>query len=202
LGQPPQILHQHDPQRDRDGPEFANRQRLDPLIGANEAAQRFRLEMAVGVRDKCPGQPEYTRISFERSVRQFGQLTIIARRQIAPNLMNLLVHEMKIVDEPIGGGSDGAFILNRHGDGGIGRAQHTVVLAKTLGQSPIRGRRWGDTLSDCQAFAMLLEPLDAKEFGADRLFRSNGENGKTTSDGANDGVTQYRARLFYEDGFR
>ena len=34
LGRAPQVLDQHDAQRDRDGPELADRQRLDALVGA------------------------------------------------------------------------------------------------------------------------------------------------------------------------
>ena len=66
----PQVLDQHDAQRDRDGPQLADRQRLDALIGAHEAAQHLGIEAAVGVGDEGPGDAEHARIAGERSVQR------------------------------------------------------------------------------------------------------------------------------------
>ena len=57
-----QILHEHDPQRDRHRPKLADGQRLNALIGAHETAQGFRIESTVGVGNECPGHAEYARI--------------------------------------------------------------------------------------------------------------------------------------------
>ena len=78
LRQPPEVLDQHDPQRDGDRPELADRQRLDLLVGAHVAAQHLGIEAAVGVGDESPGDTEHPRISGERSVRELGQLPVIA----------------------------------------------------------------------------------------------------------------------------
>ena len=66
-GRAPQILDQHDAQRDRDRPQLADRQRLHALVGAHEAAQHLGIEAAVGVRDERPGQAEHARIAGERA---------------------------------------------------------------------------------------------------------------------------------------
>ena len=56
LGKSTQIFDQHHTQGDRHRPKLANRQWLDALIGAQEAAQRLRVEAAIRVRDERPGQ--------------------------------------------------------------------------------------------------------------------------------------------------
>ena len=69
LGQAPEILDEDDSQRDRQRPQLADRQRLDPLIGADEPAEGLELDPAVGVRDERPGQPVHARDS-PRAVRR------------------------------------------------------------------------------------------------------------------------------------
>jgi len=68
-----EILDQHDPQRDRDRPQLADGQRLNALIGAHELAQRVRIETAVRMGNKSPGQAEHARIAIEGPARQLGQ---------------------------------------------------------------------------------------------------------------------------------
>ena len=66
-----QIFYEHDPQRDRDCPQFADRQRLNALIGTNESAKHLRIETAVCMGDEGPSYAEHPRISGERPDRQF-----------------------------------------------------------------------------------------------------------------------------------
>ena len=54
----PQVLDQHDAQRDGDGPQLADGERLDLLVGPHVASQRFGIEQAVGVGDERPGEAE------------------------------------------------------------------------------------------------------------------------------------------------
>src|SRR4051812_49984493 len=42
LRDPPEVLDEQDPQADRDGPELANRERLDLLIRADHSPERMR----------------------------------------------------------------------------------------------------------------------------------------------------------------
>ena len=90
LGSPPQVLDEHDPQRDRDGPELADRERLHALIGAHEPAERLRIEAAVRVRDEGPRQPQYARIALEGPFRELGQLAVEAAREIVADLADLV----------------------------------------------------------------------------------------------------------------
>ena len=61
-----QVLDEDEAQRDRDRPQLADRERRDALVGADEAAERLRVEAAVGVRDEGPGDAVDARIARER----------------------------------------------------------------------------------------------------------------------------------------
>ena len=111
-----QILHEYDPQRDGDGPELADGQRLNALISAHETAQGFRIKSAVGVGDERPGHSEYTRVPVQRTIRQFGQQPIKARREIFTNFPDLLLDDVIVVEQPFGGGRYCAAFARRCGD--------------------------------------------------------------------------------------
>src|SRR6185312_11181974 len=111
-GQTPQIFYQHDAQRDWNRPELTYRQRLYALIGACETMQHFGVETAVGVGDERPRQPEHARISFEWPFDQLWQLAIEAWWKVDPDLPNLFLDHVKIVEQPIGGWSDGAVLTD------------------------------------------------------------------------------------------
>ena len=88
---------------DGHSPQLADRERLNALIGGDEAAERRGIEMAVGMRHKSPGETEHPRIPRERSLGQLWQLTIISRRQVLPNLADLLLHKVVVVEQPFSG---------------------------------------------------------------------------------------------------
>jgi hypothetical protein len=57
IGDPPEILDEHDTQGGRHRPQFANAQRLHFLIGAQVAAQHLRVEETVGVGQYAQATP-------------------------------------------------------------------------------------------------------------------------------------------------
>ena len=73
-----EILNQNDPQGDLYRPKLTDGERLHLLIGPNEANQHLRVETAIGMGDKGPGDAEHSGIAGERPVREFRKLTIIA----------------------------------------------------------------------------------------------------------------------------
>ena len=58
IGQAAKVLDQHDAQRDGDGPQLADRQRLDALIGCHETAKGFRIEVTIGVATNAQARPK------------------------------------------------------------------------------------------------------------------------------------------------
>ena len=127
--------------------------------------------MAVGVRDEGPGEAEDARIAGERPVGELRQLAVVAGRQVVADLADLLLDEVVVVEQPLGGRRDGAPFADRVGDGAIGGEQHARVVAEARPRASGRaiGPR-GDALGRGQALGVLLEPLDAEELRADRLL--------------------------------
>ena len=113
LRYPAQIFHQHHAQRDGHCPELTNRKRLHPLIGRHETTQRFWVESAIRVRHKCPRHSEYARITFQVAGCEFGELVVVAGRQIVINLAKLLVDNMEVVHKPFSSRGDCSFFLYR-----------------------------------------------------------------------------------------
>src|SRR6185369_2729245 len=64
----PEILDKHNAQRNRNRPQFSDRQRLYALIRPYEPPQRFRIEPAVSMGDERPDEPVDTRIALKRPV--------------------------------------------------------------------------------------------------------------------------------------
>ena len=88
-GKAAHVFHQHDAQGDGNGPDLADLQRDDPLIGLNEAAQDGACDQAVGMGDIGPGEAKNARVSGEMAFGQLGKLAVIAGRQIFGNLAQL-----------------------------------------------------------------------------------------------------------------
>ncbi len=65
IRQPPQILNEGHSQMDGDCPEFADAERLDPLVGPHERLECLEVESTVGVRHIRPGQPKDARVPAE-----------------------------------------------------------------------------------------------------------------------------------------
>ncbi len=136
LGQAPEILDEHDPQRDRQRPQLADRQRLDPLVGAHERPQRLELDPAVRVRNERPRQPVDARIALEISGGKLGQLPVEARRKVLLDLPDLLLDDVEIVQQPLGGGRDRACLPTRLRDRLVRSDERPCVLPQPREQMP------------------------------------------------------------------
>ena len=126
----PEVLDEEDPQRDRNRPELADRERLHALVGAHEADERLGIEVAVGVRDERPGQTEDSRVPGERPARELRQQAIEAARQVVADLADLLFDDVEVVDEPLGRRRDGPLLADRVADRTIRGEQHATVVAE------------------------------------------------------------------------
>src|SRR6202030_2574046 len=136
----------------------------------HEPAERLRVEVAVGMRDEGPRDPEHSRIALERAVGELGQLPIEAARKVVADFANLLLDDMKVIHQPFGGRCDRAFLADRRG----GAAVHFEQYAR-IGAYPRRNRASGpgaigNPLRNRQRLAVLLEALDTEQLRADRFF--------------------------------
>src|ERR1700735_1954728 len=81
-----QIFDQDDAQRNGDGPKLADGERLYALVGVDEAAENFGIELAVGVGDVVPRDCENARVALHIARIELGQLAVKARRKIFANV--------------------------------------------------------------------------------------------------------------------
>ena len=114
------------------------------LVGAHETAQRLRIEAAVGVRDEGPRDAVHARIAGERSVGERRQLPVEAQRQIVADLAQLLVDDEEVVEQPLGGRRDPAFLARRPRPSARFASRSTRPFSSTRGSSgALRlARRW------------------------------------------------------------
>ena len=164
------ILDQDDPKCDRHRPEFADGERLHLLVGSDEANQHLGVETAVGMGDEGPGDAEHAGIALKRPDRELRQLAIVSGRQVRMNLMDLLLDEMIVVDQPFRRGRDRATVVDRLDRGTIGVEQNGAVFAEPPRQKPPFGRSGRHNLRNRKTAGMALKSLDAEEFFANRFF--------------------------------
>ncbi len=165
-----EILDEHDPDRDRHRPQLADRERLDTLVGVDEAAQHLGVQAAVGVRHERPRQAVDTRIASMGVVGELGQLAVEAGGQVVADLAELILDDVEIVDEPFRRRRDGPLLADGAADRAIRRAQDAAVVLDALQQALPAGRAAQDGLGGGQALGVLLESLDPEELRPDRLF--------------------------------
>ena len=109
--------------------------------------------------------------------RQFGQLSVEARRHVIADLAKLFVDNVEVIDQPLGCGGNLMLLMNRPGNGPVGFQQHAPVLQDTRSEQPTRPRFGEHDLRSRKAFSVLLEALDAEELGADGLFQVRAKGG-------------------------
>ena len=59
---------------------------------------------------------------------QLGELAVVVRRQVVADLAELLVDDVEVVDEPLGGRRDRALVLDRPGQEAVGLEEDAAVL--------------------------------------------------------------------------
>ncbi|HEY5726638.1 MAG TPA: hypothetical protein VIX40_11815 [Methylomirabilota bacterium] len=174
LGQPAEVLHEHEAERDRDGPELADGQGLYALEPAHEALQRLRLHAAVGVRDELPGQAEHAGISLQRLLRELGELAIESAGEVLANLPHRLVGDVEVVDEPFRGGGDRPFLPDHRRDLAIALRQDAAAVAHVR-REEVSGSAAGQDRPTRDVRRELLQALGTQELGPDRLLGLAGE---------------------------
>src|SRR6185312_16598208 len=168
VGEPREIFDQYKAQSDRDGPEFADHERRNALIGVEEALEPVNIERAVAVRDDSPGDPVNPGIAGEGAIQQFRQFAIIAWRQILHDLARLFFNNVKIIEKP--------FTSRGYWLGGVGSLRECAIVLNELtgvplelsGQGNDPERRRANALRLSEAFGVLLQALRAEKLGPNR----------------------------------
>jgi hypothetical protein len=114
---------------DGHGPELADAERLDALVGTHEALKRLQLEPAVGVGHIGPGEAIDPGASREVARRDLRQPAVVAPREVVSDLPELLVDDVEVVEEPLLGERDLALRPDCLDDAVIGVEKCAPVVA-------------------------------------------------------------------------
>ena len=166
---PAQVLQQHHAQGGRQGPELGQAQLADFLVGVEEGAQDLGIENTVGMGHIGPGDSIDPGQTFQRCLREFGQLGVVAPGHAFPDLFELRFDQVEVVQQPVRRRSDIVAAAGDERNLVVGAAQCLEVLLyprKEGGSSP--GSALLHHLRDCKAATVFFEPVDAEQLGADR----------------------------------
>ena len=170
LGRAPEVLDEDDPQADRDRPQLADRQGLDPLVGDHHPAQGLRVEAAVRVRDVGPGQAKDARVAREGAIGELGELPVVGVGKVVPDLAELLLDDVEVVDEPFRRRRDRPLFPDRDREGSVRLEQEAPVVREPGKDRPAPAGLVRDGLGRGQRFGVLLQALGAEQLRDNRLF--------------------------------
>ena len=105
-GNATQVLDQGQPQHDGDGPQLAQLERTDRLVGGDETAETFCVHPAVAVRNDFQRDVIHPRQSSRRAVHQSRQFPAVALGEVAPGSADLLLDQIEVVEQPFAGRRD------------------------------------------------------------------------------------------------
>lgn len=123
-GHPLEVFDHAEPQHDGDRPQFAEFQRGGPLVGRHKRAERPDVHLGIHVRDQLQHQvvnPREPRGWTRHEARQFPA---VALGQVAAREVNLLLDEVKIIQQP--------FRRRRDVPRGVDQQGRAVELAEPL----------------------------------------------------------------------
>jgi hypothetical protein len=103
--------------------------------------------------------------------RQLRELPVVVRREVVPDLPELLVDDVEVVDQPFGRRGDGPLLADRERQGAIAGEEDPSVVGDSGSERDPAPGIGQDSLRCRQRLGVLLEPLDAEQLGQDRLPR-------------------------------
>ncbi len=168
-GEPPKVLHQRDSQHDRHGPALADRERGDLLVRLHVAEKAVALEPGVGVGDQTDRELVDAGQLGERPLGETGELDSVVGREVLPNLDDLVLDQVVVVEQPFTGRRDDPSSLRDVVELPIVRGEVRRRLRGELEQrSRLGARLAGDGLGARDLAGRLGEPVGAEQLGTKR----------------------------------
>ena len=123
------------------------------------------------MRDDCPGYAENAWVTRKRAFDEFWQLAIEARRQVVFDFTNLLIDNVKIVEQPFRRRRDRLTAAGSQYDAAIGRNKHICVVVESRRNWPTLAAPRVDALRFGKTLRVLLQALNTEELRANGLLR-------------------------------
>jgi hypothetical protein len=155
---------------DGHGPELADAERLDALVGMDETGEVLHVEPAVGMGHIGPCEAIDPGAACEVPRRDLRQPAVVAPREVVPDPPELLIDDVEVVEEPLLGESDLPLRPDRIDAAVIGVEKTAPVVADPRKKIPSSGGLLRDAIGRREALGMLLQARGAKELRADRFL--------------------------------
>src|SRR5581483_8194738 len=117
--------------------------------------------------DEGPDETEDARVARKGACCELRQLAIISRRQIVPDLADLFLDQVIVVEQPFGGRDHIEPGFELRGTAAIDREQHRCVVVQSGVERKNPGWPRRHRLGVGEAFRVLLQSLDAEQLFAD-----------------------------------
>ncbi len=164
-----QVLDQGQAQHDRNRPQLAERERLDLLVGAHEAADGVLVDAAVAVRDRVQCDVVDARQSSRCATLQTWQFPAVAFGEMQARGADLVVNQVQVVEQPFARGCNPMPSLDRIREQRATVAQDTFVIRQASQQAvgTFAGRDCVFASNNPPVFFHLLR---AEQLGAQRCI--------------------------------
>ena len=167
---PPEIFHERDPERNRDRPDLADRERGDGLERAHESYERLYIEKAVEMRDERQRDRIYARIAGELARPDLRQFSVIFFREILANLANLVLDHMEVVDEPFRSRRGSPPLAKRIREEPVSRGKTLAITRKSRQKRALGARGSRDLELGREKNCILLKTIGAEDLSPDHLL--------------------------------
>ncbi len=169
LREPSQVLNQCHSKVDGDCPKFTDTERLDALVGPHECLQRLHVESTVCMRHIGPRQPIDARVPSEVvALGDLGEDLVEAPWEVIPDLPDLPVYDVRVVEEPLLGLRDLTLLSNRFDDAPVPSEKDLFVLSDVGEESASLCAFIGGGLGRRQGLGVLAESFDAEDLDSRR----------------------------------
>ncbi len=166
-GDTAQVFDQRKAQHDWNRPQFAEFQRCHQLVCRHEAAQALRIDATVAVCNRLERDVVDARQPGGRSAREARQLLAVAFRQMPGGHPDLVLDQIKIVEQPFTGRRDPSVLLDGFGQQLGRRDQDRVVLCEP-GQQLVGDALGRELVRSSERLAVLLHLVGAEQFSTQR----------------------------------
>ena len=139
----------------------------------NARTKRWRavvVDVTIGVGDEGPGQAENPRVALQGTLGQLGELAVEPVREVLADRPERVVHHVKVVEKPLGGGGERADLADHRGDRAIALEEHTSAVAHARREGTAAPALGQEALGG-EVLGVLLQPLGTEQFRADRIPR-------------------------------
>ena len=182
IGEATEVFDEEHAERDRNGPELADGQWFDALVGEDKAPEHFRVEAAVRVGDEGPGDAVDPGVSGERAAGELGEFLIVGVGEVVADLAQLFVDQVEVVDQPFGRGGDFLAGADGVGDQAVRFAEDAAVVRDARCECPSATPSGGQLLGGSEARGVLLDGVRFRRVRNGSAPESRGRGERTVKD--------------------